>query len=266
MMYYYILLSFIQAATEFLPVSSSGHLLFFKGFFHIQEIPIIFDIVVHVGSLTAILVFYGKRLMETLKKAWLEQAEKREQKIHSKLILYIVVSTCVTLLFYTLLKEPIETHYQSPSILFTTYLVTTVILFSTFFMRKVIGTYVWQKSIVLPLIVGLFQGLAIMPGISRSGATISPLLLMGIKKEEAAYYSFVLAIPAILGAFVFKLSDLESVTFLTEHAGIIAISFIVSVLFSYLFLAMLTFILKKGKFWLFAFYTLTMAVVSLIIF
>ena len=166
------------------------------------------------------------------------------------MILYIAVSTCVTLLFYAMFKDPIETHYQSPSILFTTYAVTTVILCSTFFMRKAEGT----------------QGFAIMPGISRSGATISPLLLMGIKKEEAAYYSFVLAIPAILGAFVFKLSDLESITFLMKHVDIIVISFIVSVFFSYLFLAMLTFILKKGKFWLFAFYTLTMAVLSLIVF
>ena len=265
-MYHYILLSFIQAATEFLPVSSSGHLLFFKGLFHIQQIPIIFDIVFHVGSLTAILVFYGKRLVDMFKNAWLEQTERREQKSHSKMILYIAVSTCVTLLFYAMFKDPIETHYQSPSILFTTYAVTTVILCSTFFMRKAEGTHVSQKNMILPLTVGLFQGFAIMPGISRSGATISPLLLMGIKKEEAAYYSFVLAIPALLGAFVFKLSDLESITFLMEHVDIIVISFIVSVFFSYLFLAMLTFILKKGKFWLFAFYTLTMAVLSLIVF
>jgi len=262
----YIFLSFIQAATEFLPVSSSGHLLFFKGLFGAQDVPIIFDITVHVGSLVAILVFYYRRLTATLTNSWLELVEKRKEKKDSKMLLYLLISTIVTFIFYLIFKDKIEAEFQSPSVLPITYLVTTVILFSTYFAKKSPRTSIPQKGFSLPIIVGLFQGIAIFPGVSRSGSTISPLLLIGIEREEAAYYSFFLVIPAILGAFVFELSEIENMDFFIANWKILFLSFFISALFSYLFLGLLTFILKKGKFWFFSFYTLTLGIASLILF
>lgn len=263
---HYLVLAFVQAATEFLPISSSGHLLFLKGLFQVQDLPILFDIIIHVGSLTAIIVFYHRRLAFTVQNAWFELIEKRQKKPQFKLLVYICISTGVTFAFYLLFKESIESRYNSPSVLFTTYIVTTCILLSTYFTRRIETTSITNKSLILPFVVGLFQGIAIMPGISRSGSTISPLLLMGIKKEEAAYYSFFLAIPAILGALVFKLSEMEGVTFLINNWPIMSVTFVVSALFSYAFLALLTFILKKGKFWFFAIYTLGLAFLSLVLF
>jgi len=263
---HYVFLSFVQAATEFLPISSSGHLLFFKGLFHSSGIPILFDIVVHVGSLIAIVVFYSKRIGKTLGSAWLELIGKREEKYNSIFLFYIALSTVVTFVFYLILKDPIEMKYRSPSILFVTYLVTTGMLLLTYLEGKKDKSEIATKSVFLPIAVGLLQGFAIMPGISRSGLTISPLLLMGIRREEAAYYSFFLAIPAILGALVFKLFEMESIGFLIDHWETVVLCFGVSTLFSYLFLALLNLILRRGRFWTFSAYTLVMAVVSLIIF
>ena len=263
---HYLVLAFVQAATEFLPVSSSGHLLFLKGLFRLQDLPILFDIIIHVGSLAAIVVFYRRRLIFTFQNAWFELVEKRHKKPQFKLLVYICISTVVTFIFYLLFKESIESRYNSPSVLFATYIVTTCILLSTYFTRRIETTSITNKSLILPFVVGLFQGIAIMPGISRSGSTISPLLLMGIKKEEAAYYSFFLAIPAILGALVFKLSEMEGVTFIINNWPVMSVTFVVAALFSYAFLVLLTFVLKKGKFWLFSFYTLGLAFLSLILF
>lgn len=264
--YYFLLLAFVQAATEFLPISSSGHLLFLKGLFGIEDIPILFDIMIHVGSLCAILIFYRRQLITILANAWREIREKRDDKPDLKMIFYISISTVVTLIFYVFFKDSIEARYQSPAVLPVTYTVTTVILFSTAWMTGAKTTSVLAKKIYLPIVVGLFQGLAIMPGISRSGATISPLLLMGIKREQATFYSFFLAIPAILGALVFKLSDLENLAYLSEHKGVIAASFVVSMLFSYLFLFLLTWVIRKGRFWIFSFYTLCMIILSVVLF
>lgn len=263
---YYVVLSVAQAATEFLPVSSSGHLLFLKGLLGTLHIPIIFDVVVHVGSLVAILVFYCPRIFETLKNAGREIGEKREQKDNVKLLSYLAVSTVVTFLFYLIFKRWLETGYQSPSVLVITYSITTVVLFSTYLTEHRQTKAVWERGIVLPVLVGLLQGIAILPGISRSGFTIAPLLLLGIKREEAAYYSFFLAIPAILGALVLKLFEVGGIQFLVDHWAIVTLSFVTSMLFSYCFLVLLVAVLKRGRFWVFSGYTLSVAVVSGVIF
>ena len=118
----------------------------------------------------------------------------------------------------------------------------------------------------MPVVVGIMQGLALLPGISRSGATITPLLHWKVKREDAAYYSFFLAVPAILGALVFKIIEMRDT--LDQMVGwpILLVSFSVSVLFSYLFLSLLRIVLVKGRFWMFSIYTLGMAVTAFLIF
>lgn len=262
-----VFLAFVQAATEFLPVSSSGHLLFFKGLFHAEEMPpLIFDIVLHVGSLFAIVVFYFKRLVHTFKTMGLEIAQKKSSKPATRFVLYGVLATCVTFGIYLLFDDAIEAMTQKPEVLGWTFGITTVILLSTLYTRKCEAGAITQKSWLAPVVIGLFQGLAIIPGISRSGSTVSASLLLKIKKDEAAYFSFFLAIPAILGALVFKLTEIEQSAFLLEQKLGIAIAFLVSAVFSYLFLRLLVWVIQKGKFWMFALYTGVMAIVSLILF
>jgi len=263
---WYFILALIQAATEFLPVSSSGHLLFMKGILGGEQIPVIFDIVVHTGSLLAILIFYRDKLVNTFKGAREENQQKLLSGPNCRFIGYIAISTLITFGIYLIFKDPIERLYQSPAILWTTYIVTTLLLFSTGLLKKNKTVPIAQKGVLLPIIAGFFQGVAIFPGVSRSGATISSLLWFRVKREEAAYYSFFLAIPAILGALIFKLADLENLAFLVENSWVILSSFFVSTLFSYLFLKLLVFVIRRGHLWYFGIYTMMLAVVSFILF
>ena len=105
-----------------------------------------------------------------------------------------------------------------------------------------------------------------MPGISRSGSTIAPLLMMGTEKKEAGFYSFFLAVPAILGALFFKLFEVEGTEFLSANILVVIVAFVISAVFSYQFLALLNFVLERGRFWMFSLYTLVMAIVSFILF
>ncbi len=261
-----ILLSFVQAATEFLPVSSSGHLLFLKGLFHLEEIPVIFDVILHVGSLTAIVFYYRRQIANTLFSSFGELKTHQSQKPQTKFLLFAIGSTIVTFIIFLLFKDPIESSVTSTSILPFTYMATTVILLSTWLMRGRTVHPIAAAGWLLPILAGLFQGIAILPGVSRSGSTIAILLLLNIKREEAAYYSFFLAIPAILGAMVFELMEMESKSYLLSHGFLILASFLISAVFSYLFLKLLTLVIQKGKFWAFSIYTLGLAIAALIIF
>lgn len=191
---------------------------------------------------------------------------KKKNRQNIKFIMYIIISTAVTFTIYIFFKEFIEAQFKTPSILGFTFLMTSIILFSTYFSRKVNKTEIMDKSVLTAIIVGVFQGLAILPGISRSGATISSLLLLRTNRKEAAYYSFFLAIPAILGALVFKLSDVSNIQFIVDNLFLLIVSFLVCAFFSYLFLKILILIINKGKFWIFSIYTLILSLVSFILF
>jgi undecaprenyl-diphosphatase len=261
-----IILSIVQAVTEFLPISSSGHLLFLKGLFANKDIPVIFDIIIHLGSLIAIVTFYYKMIINTLKNSLGEMYLHRTERNNLLFLTYILISTFVTFLLFLFIKGPIEKAYQSPSVLFITYSITSIILFFTVFTEKKHKSEIIKKGIWVAVVVGLFQGLAIMPGISRSGSTIASLLIIGVKREEAVYYSFFLAIPAILGALFIELLEIENFNFVLTYKWTLILSFFISIICSYVFLKLLTLVIRNGKFWLFSFYTFFMAVLSFILF
>lgn len=263
---HYFVLSLLQAATEFLPVSSSGHLLLFKQIFSETDIPVFFDIVLHLGSLFAIIYFYRRRLADTVSTAWRELPRKHRDRPAIRFILYGILSTAVTFVIYYFCKDFIESRFENASTLAYSYPVTSLLLFSTYFFRKGKERRVSEASVLLPLLAGIFQAVAIIPGISRSGATISCLIFFHIHREDAAYYSFFLAIPAIAGAFIFKLADAGNLSFVAEHWGILLVSFVISAFFSYCFLKLLTIALGKNRFWAFSLYTGVLALISIILF
>ncbi|MBN2415952.1 undecaprenyl-diphosphate phosphatase [bacterium] len=263
---HYYFLSLLQAATEFLPVSSSGHLLFFKQVFGHADIPVFFDIVLHVGSLTAILCFYRRRLVSTILDARRELSRRDKGTPALRFIIYGILSTAVTFVIYYLGRDFIEARFETAATLKYTYPVTSLLLAATYFSGRREERGVSEASPLLPILAGIFQAVAIIPGISRSGATISCLLFLRTRREEAAYYSFFLAIPAIAGAFAFKLAEAGSFAYAAEHWRLLAVSFIISTVFSYLFLKLLTIALTKKRFWAFSLYTAALAVISIIIF
>jgi undecaprenyl-diphosphatase len=258
-------LSLIQSLTEFLPVSSSGHLLFFKALFHHQDIPLISDIVLHLGSLIAVVIYFRAQIRRTFRMAVPEIRDKHTDKPHAKFILYVLISTAVTFTGYLLFQDKIEAQFETPHILRVTYLLTTLILLSTVLNLNRQNQPIAGKSIFFAVFIGLVQILAILPGVSRSGVTISVMLLLRIDRSEAAYYSFMLFIPAALGAFLFGLSDVSSFQFLLIHWVPLLISFLTTILLSSLFLWLLTWIVRRGKLYLFSIYTLGLAVLAWIL-
>lgn len=257
---HYFILAVIQSATEFLPVSSSGHLLFYKNIMRHPELPVIFDIIVHAGSLLAIVVYFYAKIKSLIVGGLQELTGPKGSKENLRLWGYILLSTGVTLVFYLFLKPVIELRYHEPRVLPWTFAFTGIILILT--RRTQPEKKLTEKGVLLPVAIGLFQGLAILPGVSRSGATIAMALFMGVKREEAGFYSFVLAIPAILGALVFKMTDLESLAFIRDQALPMAGAFLLSAAGSYLFLSLLTRVLKRGRFWSFGIYALAMSLIS----
>jgi len=184
-------LGLIQGITEFLPISSSGHLAlgqYFLGFENMQDY-ILFDLVCHLGTLTAIFYVFFPLIKESL------------NPYHSR-FWKIVIGT-LPLFPLLLILKPIKSLFDQPQFLGPCFIVSAALIFGSLYCRFPSRSQKqsrWQD----PLTIGVFQSVAILPGISRSGATISAAQLLGWSKEKAIQFSFLLAIPAIFGGAVLE--------------------------------------------------------------
>jgi undecaprenyl-diphosphatase len=186
-----LLLGLIQGITEFLPVSSSGHLLlgqYFLGFHHSQDI-VLFDLVCHLGTLFAI-VF----VLFPLIKEFTASNQRWNQIILGTLPLFPLV----------FIIKPLKTLFSQPHFLGPCFLCSSALLFAGLHFRFSFLEKRTHRHWLDPLTIGCFQALAILPGVSRSGATISAASLLGWNKNEAITFSFLLAIPAILGGIAIE--------------------------------------------------------------
>ena len=224
------------------------------------------DILLHMGSLVAVIYYFRKRIRQTYSIALQEIRQWPGDFTHSKFLTYIIISSSITFAGYLVFKDTIEAQFQTPAVLKITYIITTVILISTIWNRNTHKQPITQKGIMFAIIIGLIQIMAILPGVSRSGVTISAMLLLGIDRSEAAYYSFMLFIPAALGAFLFKIFDVSNFHFLQVNWLPLLVSLFVTILLSSLFLSLLTWIVRRGQLFIFSFYTLGMAIMAWILF
>lgn len=202
-----VILSVVQGLTEFLPVSSSGHLVILQKFFNLPSPPVLFDILVHVGTLGSILFYFRKNLFKLFKN-W-------QKNLH--LFWLIILGTIPVAVIGGLFEGQIKATFDSLQVVAFSLLVTAALLFSTKWVK--VGNrqfsargqsasggrqLKWQDG----LFVGLFQALALLPGVSRSGSTIAASLIRKADRETAFRFSFYLAIPAIAGALVLQIPDL----------------------------------------------------------
>jgi len=254
-----ILLGIIQGLTEFLPVSSSGHLVIFQHLFGLKEPELFFDISVHLGTLAAVIIFFWKEIRAII-IAILRFAGmyfKKEvsfshiyEDIDTKLAFLIVVGTIPTAILGLLFHKVADLIFSSVVLVGFMLLLTGFLLFGTRWVKKKVGEGVEHFSIKDALIIGLMQGIAIIPGISRSGSTIAVGLLLGLNRETAAKYSFLLSIPAILGAGVLGLKDISAYPAFTLKASLIGT--FTSCIVGYSALRLLVYIVKKGRIHIFA--------------
>ena len=269
-----ILLGIIQGLTEFLPISSSGHLVLAQQFLGLKEPLVFFDVMLHVGTLAAVLVVYREAIgklaiggLSTLGNSqfWREPRTIFNTSTELKFIWLILLGTIPTGVIAVLFKSELESFFHEVRLVSIMLILTGVILqlprLRTQDADGSDDSTDKLKTWHAPLI-GIAQGCAITPGISRSGTTISLALFLGIPAKTAAEYSFLLSIPAILGAVVLKIRDVGDTT-IPLHivgAGMLA-SFIVG----YIALRFLLVVLNRGKFSLFSYYCIALGLVSLLI-
>ena len=201
-----LLLGLIQGLTEFLPVSSSGHLAitqhFLPGF---KQPGLLFDVLLHFGTMLAVAIYFRRELVR-LALAWFRPAAgtRTDRRILTLLLLASVPTAVIGLSF----KDFFEQSFDNLPLIAAMLVVTGTLLFLSERLRKP-GRTEDALSISDALVVGIVQGLAIIPGISRSGSTIAALLLKGVDGETAARFSFLLALPAVAGATLLQLRHLE---------------------------------------------------------
>jgi undecaprenyl-diphosphatase len=195
-----IILAIIQGLTEFLPISSSAHLLLPKEVLGWPDQGLAFDVAVHVGSLLAV-VFYFRKQLVTMAQAWLSQLRGGQATADSRLAWAVIVGTIPAGLCGILFDDFIEANFRSVGVIATTTIVFALLLA---WADRGAGSVDKSISLRMALTVGAAQALALIPGTSRSGITMTAGLMLGLSREQASRFSFLLAIPLILAAGLLK--------------------------------------------------------------
>lgn len=204
-----ILMGIVQGLSEFLPVSSSAHLVFTSNFYKVfKNIPIVaqsneevfFDIMLHLGTLIAVLIFFRKDVLDIL-RALILACKKRDFSEHkAKLALYIIAGTLVTIALALPFNEVAEHLVYHPALVGGLLIITGGVLFFSEYLSKKKDNKSDRVNLKQALLIGLAQGVAVLPGFSRSGWTMATGLFTGLDRQTSARYSFLLSIPIILGA------------------------------------------------------------------
>jgi undecaprenyl-diphosphatase len=233
-----IILAIIQGITEFLPISSSGHLILPSILLGWKNQGLAFDVAVHVGSLLAVMVYFRDDIGRML-VAWSTKGFTRQQNNDSKLAWWIIIATLPAVVFGYAFKPLITEYARSALVIAITTIGFGLLLWyadKRATLSKNITQITWKSAII----IGFSQVLAMIPGTSRSGITMTAGLMLGLDRESSARFSFLLSIPTILGAGILVTWDLvkadEAVDWLAMGLGA-AFSFVSAYACIYLFLA-----------------------------
>lgn len=238
----FIILGLIQGLTEFLPVSSSGHLVFAQHFLNINSPGTVLEVVLHLGTLSSILFYYKNDIIDLVLN--IIKREKKALVFFSFVIIGILPAGIAGIFF----KDFFISFFND--IYFTSYFLIftgVILLLSKFVELK--SNSLSLKSVFM---VGLIQAFSILPGISRSGMTISTATMLGVDKEEAFKFSFFLAIPIILGASILEIPHVLEMDYI-QLSPLLA-GFIMSALSGYIALKLLYNVVINNKFWMFSIY------------
>ena len=251
-----ILLGFVQGITEFLPISSSGHLLISRKFFNVQHYGLLLEVALHVGTLFSILIFWRGDYFEEIKKISLKK---------NNLFLKVIVGTIPAGILGLLYKNNLNDLFfdiNSIKYLIYSYSFMTLLLFSSKYFFNNVNKRISIKNAFL---IGIAQSFAMIPGISRSGLTIIVALFLGIEFKQAMKFSFMLAIPILI--FAGLDSIINNFDLLISNSHLLQSLFfgVLSSAFSgLLVLFVLNKIIKENKYWYFSFYCLLVSIMLII--
>lgn len=227
-----IILGLTQGLSEFLPISSSGHLMLVQKIFHLPSTGLLLEVLLHAGTLVAVLIVYFKLFWNMLRHP--------VRSLLPELIVATIPAVIATLLFGDFFDQAFEGKFLGFSFLIT----SAVLLLSDFLSKRVIthSRLTWRDTILM----GIMQAFAILPGVSRSGSTIAAGVASGLRRRKAADFSFMMSAPAILGSLAMSLKDLLTGTgvnpasvnwvttilavFVAAVSGLLAIKFMLSII------------------------------------
>ncbi len=258
--FYAILLGFLQGATEFLPISSSGHLALAEHYLGLEEAGLSFDVALHMGTLLAILVYFRKDFLLMARALFYSKGMGSEGEFYRKLFLYLCIGTIPGVLAGLFLGHFSEGALRQPLAVATALgLIGLLLLWAERAgsrRRELRGVGLLDAALI-----GLFQAMAIVPGVSRSGITMTAGLFLGFNRQAAARFSFLLSAPIIFGAGVYKIPEIISKGAVPGQMNFYIAGFLASAISGYIFIAWLLKFVRTRSFDIFAYYRLLIAAV-----
>ncbi len=242
----YVFIGFIQGITEFLPISSSGHIVLFGSFFELDNL-VLLSVVAHIGTLFAVLFCYRKKLFSLIRHPI------------NKTNLNLIIATIPTVIIVLLFNKYIEDRFSINTLVWGFLISAIALIIADLVKTK--NKYIKKSS---ALYMGLAQGLAIFPGISRSGSTLVCGLLLGLDKQEALDFSFLMSIPIIIASAVYEGIKLFTLNLSVDYLGIFIVM-IFSFIFGILSINIMLKVVKKNNLYYFSIYLIILSLILLFI-
>ena len=267
-------LGLVQGITEFLPVSSSGHLSIFQNFFHMttaEDGNLFFDVLLHLATLVSVCVAYRRDLAGIIRDCldFVRSAshpvpgDEKRRYTGARLLLLMAVATLPLFLILPV-KDQIERLYYSTVFIGIALILTGAMLFVADRMTRGRKT-AKNMGVMDALLVGICQAIATVPGLSRSGTTITAGISTGLKREFAVKFSFLISIPAVLGANILSLDKALKEGIDTSLIPAYLLGMLVAMVVGYLAIWMVRYVAKKGKFGWFAVYCVAVGIITLVL-
>ncbi len=254
-----IILGLVQGLTEFIPVSSSGHLILFHHLFGVAENGLAFDLALHIGTLVALILFFGKDLL-----GYAQAVFKKSDK--TRISWLLIAATIPAAVFGFLLESTAESTFRSPALVSINLIVVGLIMLLAERLYQKQKTHQTLKNITTKqaLTMGFAQALAIVPGISRSGSTITAGLFMGLDRVAATRFSFLLCVPIISGAIAKVLSEGSTVSALGSEKTLVLVGVVTSFISGWFAIRFMLKFLGKHGLHVFAYYRIALGAIVLL--
>ena len=263
-----IILGIFQGVTEFLPISSSGHLVVLQHFFGIKEGNLFFTEMLHFGTLISIFIVYFNDIIKIIAEFFkmlgqgIKNKKIRVTNIYQKMAILIILGSIPTAIIGLVFKDTFEKLYNSILAISIAFLITGFILW--FVDKKSRGNKdIKDMNFIDSILIGIFQGAAIAPGISRSGSTIAGGLFRGLNRKLATEFSFLLALPATFGAGLLGIKEVIDTGSQTQFSAPLVVGVIVSTIVGVISIRILIKLLENEKLYYFSYYLWALGIILL---
>lgn len=252
-----IILGVIQGLTEFLPVSSSGHLVIGSELLNFQEQGIVFDVFLHMGTLVSVIIVFRQELLAMVRAPFaIARGSRDEQHLYYfRWDVYVVLATLPAVIVGLFFKDSVEQLFSSTMVAYVMLLVTGTLMITARHLPQRDKPLTWSRSIV----VGCAQACAILPGLSRSGSTIFAGMAMGVAREKIARFSFIMSLPAILGAAVLQSGELVQHPPTSDALLNLGAGTVMSAIAGYFAIKLLLDVVRKNRLQWFGYYCLLLS-------